>query len=135
MNNIKELIENYNEGNTYILDTFLELRKKREELKLLLDLINDFESENINEIELAIIENHKEYSGAKFEARNGRKIFNFKNITEVTELENKLKATKKKYQIAFEAKQKGNSMIDEDTGEFLQVPTMSQGKSSIIVKF
>lgn len=63
MNNIKELIENYNEGNTYILDTFLELRKKREELKFLLDLINDFESENINEIELAIIENHKEYSG------------------------------------------------------------------------
>lgn len=121
-------------GDIQVLDAVIEMRKQREFHEQMLKEISHFESENYNEIELEAKEHQNEFRGAKFEFRNGRKTFSFKGIEEVEKATKDLKSVKDKYQSAWEMKQKGLAPVDEETGEVLQIPTVSYGKSSMVIK-
>lgn len=121
-------------GDIQVLDAVIEMRKQREFHEQMLKEISHFESEKYNEIELEAKEHQNEFRGAKFEFRSGRKTFSFKGIDEVEKATEDLKTVKDKYQSAWEMKQKGLAPVDEDTGEVLQLPTVSYGKSSMVVK-
>lgn len=134
MNTVEKTIEDYNNGNVNVLETYITLKELKSFYESQIDIIKGFESENINEIELEIREHHNEFKGYKFEIRNGRKIYDFSKITEIQEKKKELKNIESKYKLAFDAFQKGNRMIDDETGEVLDLPTLSLGKSSIILK-
>lgn len=131
---VNEIIESYNEGNLTLIDAFTELREVRDILNDQLASIKYFESEFINEIELEINEHQKEYKGYVFEIRGGRKTYDFSKIEAVKVAKDNVKNLEAKYKMAFLASQKGNTIIDEDTGEVLEVPVMKQAKGSIIMK-
>lgn len=126
--------EDYKNGNIQLLEAVLRLRKRRVECESILKNIAAFEAEHYNEIELSAKEHQNEFRGAKFEFRNGRKTFDFSNIKEINDVTQKLTDTKSKYQTAWEMHQKGVAPVDADTGEVLELPTMKQGKSSMVVK-
>ena len=137
-NNLKDEIinicEDYKGGNIEILEAVLALRRLKTDCEAILKDISSFESEYYNEIELSSKEYNNQFRGARFEFRNGRKTFDFTKIAEIIRANKTLKDLKKKYQVAWEMKQKGIAPVDEETGEILQVPEMKQSKSSMIVK-
>ena len=70
--------------------------------------------------------------------KNGGKIFDYKGIPEVDELEAKLKQTKTKYRVAFEGIETGNTILNDEgfvsaQGEVLPLPNIKYRKSSITV--
>lgn len=132
-----ELVNTINQvesGDIEVLDAVIKMRKQKAFHEEMLKEIAHFENEKFNEIELEAKEYQNEFRGAKFEFRNGRKTFSFKGIDEVEKATKDLKSVKDKYQSAWEMKQKGLAPVDEDTGEVLQLPTVSYGKSSMVVK-
>lgn len=129
-----DTIERTENGYINHLDAVIELRKQKSFHEEMLKSISEFESENYNEIELQAKDYDNKYKGVKFEFRNGRKTFDFSKIEEVKIADANLKEIKKKYQTAWDSVQKGITPVDDSTGEILQVPIMSQGKSVMVVK-
>jgi len=72
--------------------------------------------------------------GFYFEKRNGRATYSFKHIPDYVEAESFLKEMKAKYTNSFKLAEKGQSLIDEDTGEQVPVARVQYSKDSIIVK-
>lgn len=134
MNTVENTIEEYNKGNVNVLETYIALKEFKSFYESQIEIIKKFESENINEIELEIREHHNEFNGYKFEIRNGRNLYDFSKISEIQEKKKELKNIEAKYKLAFDAFQKGNRMIDDETGEVLELPTLRLGKSSIVLK-
>lgn len=75
-----------------------------------------------------------EYNGQKFEVRDGAKRYSFKDIEEWKIANENLKNIEEKYKTAYKNNKIGLSALDEETGEVLQVPTVTNNKSSLIVK-
>jgi len=74
------------------------------------------------------------HNGQKYEVRNGATRYNFKDIPEWIEANEKLKLIEEKYKTAYKNRQMNLSSLDETTGELLQLPTVTTSKSSLIVK-
>jgi hypothetical protein len=76
-----------------------------------------------------------EFNGQKYEVRNGATRFSFKGISEWEQKNNELKAIEEKYKTSYKSYTKMNlSLIDQETGEVIELPTVTQSKSSLIVK-
>ena len=74
------------------------------------------------------------HNGQKYEVRNGATRYNFKDIPEWIEANEKLKLIEEKYKTAYKNRQMNLSSLDETTGELLQLPIVTTSKSSLIVK-
>lgn len=129
-----KILEQVESGDINFLEAVIEVRKIKLGINSLLKDLDAFENEYYNEIQMEASEHQNEYKGAKFEFRNGRKMFDFKGIDEVEKANQELKAIKDKYQSAWENRQKGLVPIDEETGEILNLPVVKYGKSSLVVK-
>ena len=76
-----------------------------------------------------------EFNGQKYEVRNGATRFSFKGISEWEQKNNELKAIEEKYKTSYKSYTKMNlSLIDQETGEVIDLPTVTVSKSSLIVK-
>ena len=75
-----------------------------------------------------------ESNGQKYELRNGATRFSFEHIEEYKEKKAELKALEEKYKLAFKNNKLNLSSLDENTGEVLELPIVTQSKSSLIVK-
>ena len=74
------------------------------------------------------------HNGQKYEVRNGETRYSFKGIQEWEEKNAELKAIEEKYKQAYKNFKIGLSALDEITGELIDLPTVTQSKSSLIVK-
>ena len=72
--------------------------------------------------------------GFNFERRNGRRIFNYKNITEWLRAEADKKAIEDKAKKAYALYEKGSRPVDADTGEILPLPSVKYTDDVLIVK-
>ena len=130
------LSERATNGEIELLNASIQMRLYRNELQKGLDIIKEFENEQLEYIGQQSKE-YKDgiYNGFKFEVRNGGTMYNFKSIDKVQGKEQELKDLKNLYKTAYKLKQDGKSMIDEDTGEIIdEFPEISYRKSSLIIK-
>jgi len=74
-----------------------------------------------------------DYQDFKFEQRNGSKRFDFKHIKEWADKKAELSDVEKKYKAAYNSFQNNLNSVTED-GEVIELPKVSQGKDSLIVK-
>ena len=75
-----------------------------------------------------------ESNGQKYELRNGATRFSFEHIEEYKEKKAELKALEEKYKLAYKNNKLNLSSLDESTGEVIELPRVTQSKSSLIVK-
>lgn len=116
------------EGEAHALDAYgftHELEKKFKETKA---KIKEYAIEQITLGETA-------RHGKTFSVRSGATRYSYAGISEVEDLEAKLKAVKEKYKQMYLAKQKGavHANVSED-GEVLPLPTPMYNADSIVVK-
>jgi hypothetical protein len=102
--------------------------------------ISDEEQQYMEEMQLQAIEEAKkfedkqfEFSGFRFEKRNGTRRFDFKNIAEWKLAKEKISSIESRYKIAWEASTKSIQGVTED-GEVLELPQVTYSKDVIIVK-
>ncbi len=96
-------------------------------------------TEAMKAIEEAALEEASKYEksfeteGFSFEQRNGSKRFDFKHLEEWKTKKDELAEIEKKYKASYNAFQVNLSSVSED-GEVIDLPKVSQGKDSLIVK-
>lgn len=130
---INNLINNHKNGNISLLDVVINLRQKRQFFEEILGEMKKWEKSNEDLIQNEALQYENKYKGASFEFRSGGKIFDYKGIKEIDELEKELKNKKELYKTAWENKQKGLLAVTED-GEELQLPNIRYRAGSMIVK-
>ena len=74
-----------------------------------------------------------ENNGFRIEKRNGRKVWNFKNVEEWTVYDKNKKDCEDRLKAAYSASEKGLNLGDEN-GEIIPLPKVSFTKDSLIIK-
>lgn len=135
--------EQVTEGELSNLDALIKMRKAKTEAEKILEIVKTFEDERLNEISTEAEKYGNVYQGFEIKAINGRQMFNFKSIPQITDLEQKKKEVEDKFKNAFLGFQKGivqTTEIDgirywiDENGELQLFPEYSIGKSYINVK-
>jgi len=127
---IQDIVNDVEIGNINPLDAYTIFKKME-------NLFNDAKKSIDN---YAIEEAEKfgkssfEFNSQKYEVRNGATRFSFKGIDEWEQKSSELKAIEEKYKLAYKNSVLNLSSLNESTGELLQLPTVTQSKSSLIVK-
>ena len=127
---IDGIVSDVEVGNINPLDAFAIFKKMEamfNEAKKSIDSLAIDEAETFGESTFS-------HNGQKYEVRNGATRYSFKEIPEWVEANNNLKQIEEKYKTAYKNRQMNLSSLDETTGELLQLPTVTQSKSSLIVK-
>lgn len=124
-----DLMNKIIDGDAKALNHYAEVKEYFEDIKNLFDAVKE-----IAEEEAESYEKNFSINGNDFEKRNGRKVWNFKNISEWQIAKDNLKEIEDKYKIAFSAYQKGKSIIDDGTGEVLPVPDVTYTKDYFVFK-
>jgi len=130
---ITNLITKYFDGDISLEDALLKMEEIRKTYERELKFLQDFKHENSEIIEGLVKEYPDGYNGFMFEVRNGRTTYSFKNIEEWNTYYKALKECEDRYKQAFISVQKGLLAISSD-GEELQLPEVSYGKPSVIIK-
>jgi hypothetical protein len=128
MINFEELTQNAIDG----VESPFKAYKELKELKAKVDEA----LKQVEPIALEEAEKHEktfEVEGMKFERRDGRRVFNFKNIKEWNTYDKAKKDCEARYKAAFSNFEKGLSAVTDD-GEVLELPKVTYTKSSLIVK-
>ena len=141
-----ELLEIENqvvEGELSNLDGLIKMRKARQEAEKVLEIVKSFEDKRPNEIANEASQYPEGYCGFEVKMVNGKELFNFKNIPQITQLDNDKKALEDKFKTAFKGIVKGvvqtttvedvKYWVDED-GELQPIPELNIGKSYLLVK-
>lgn len=132
------------EGEQSYLDTVLYMRGIKKQAETCLEIIKNFESENISNISDEAGKYQNSFKGFEIKEVNGKKLYDFKNVPEIQEKEKEKKDLEDKYKSAFEGFQKGTVQtttdeegkrfwIDEN-GEMREFPELNIGKSYLSVK-
>lgn len=142
----EELLELHNkaiEGEVSNLDALIKMRNAKADAEKVLEIVKTFEDERLNEITTEAESYGGTYQGFEIKSVNGKKIFNYKQIPQITELENQKKNLEDKFKNAFEGFQKGivqttevdgvRYWIDED-GELQLFPELTIGKIFLQIK-
>lgn len=128
-NQIDLVIRNVDLGFTSSLEAFAcfrELEKRFNDAKKQIDTLAYNESEKYDKtFKIGLY---------TFTRTEGRKQFDFSNISEWNEAKENLKQIESKYKSVYENQQKGLSSFNESTGEVLEVPVVTFSKSSLAVK-
>lgn len=128
-NQIDLVIRNVDLGFTSSLEAFAvfkELEKRFNDAKKQIDTLAYNESEKYDKT--------FKIGSYTFTRTEGRKQFDFSNISEWNEAKENLKQIESKYKSVYENQQKGLSSFNESTGEVLEVPVVTFSKSSLAVK-
>lgn len=128
-NQIDLVIRNVDLGFTSSLEAFAvfkELEKRFNDAKKQIDALAYNESEKYDKT--------FKIGNYQFTRVDGRKQFDFSNISEWNEAKENLKQIESKYKSVYENQQKGLSSFNEQTGEVLEVPVVTFSKSSLAVK-
>ena len=141
-----ELLEIENqviEGELSNLDGLIKMRKARQEAEKVLEIVKSFEDKRLNEIANEASQYPEGYCGFEVKMVNGKELFNFKNIPQITQLDNDKKALEDKFKTAFKGIVKGvvqtttvedvKYWIDENS-ELQPIPELNIGKSYLLVK-
>lgn len=140
--NTKEKAEN---GELSNLDALIKLRESKKQAETILEIVKDFENENINEIENEASKYPNNiYMGFEIKATAGRKMFSFKGIEEIENLDKEKKLLEDKFKNAFNGFQKGvvqvsydeNGVIHwiDENGEMQPFPELNIGKGFLTIK-
>lgn len=142
----EELLITHNqviEGELSNLDGLIKMREAKLEAELILEDVKRFEDERLQEITTEAEANGGIYKGFEIKSINGRKLFSFKSIPQIVELDTQKKVLEDKFKNAFEGFQKGvvqttevegtRYWIDED-GELQPFPELTIGKSFLQIK-
>ena len=127
---INGIVSDVEIGNINALDAFAVFKKMEalfNEAKKSIDSLAIDEAETFGESTFS-------HNGQKYEVRNGATRYSFKGIQEWEEKNAELKAIEEKYKQAYKNFKIGLSALDEITGELIDLPTVTQSKSSLIVK-
>ena len=127
---INGIVSDVEVGNINPLDAFAIFKKMEalfNEAKKSIDSLAIDEAETFGESTFS-------HNGQKYEVRNGATRYSFKGIQEWEEKNAELKAIEEKYKQAYKNFKIGLSALDEITGELIDLPTVTQSKSSLIVK-
>ena len=126
------------------LDALIKMREAKEKAEQVLEIVKDFENEKINEIEQEASKYpNNTYMGFEIKSIAGRKMFSYKAIEEIKNLEKNKKELEDKYKNAFNGFQKGivqTTYVDEvihwidENGEVKPFPELSIGKSFLQIK-
>lgn len=128
-------------GDVSALDTLLYMREIKDCCEKTMEVAKQFEEQFSDLISKESESFGNIYKGHEIKLVNGRKMYNFKMISEVESIESQLK---EKYQKAFEGFQKGivqtvqendKTYWIDDNGELKEFPELSYGKSYLTVKF
>lgn len=137
------VVRQVEEGELSHLDALIIMHQNREEAEKTLAIIKEFSSNNLNEIANKAEEYKGKYNGYEIKSVNGKKLYKYDDIAEVTELEESVSAIKEKFKSAFENYQKGNQLTETvdgvlhwiDGDGFLHpFPELNYGASYITVK-
>ena len=141
-------VRRVDDGELGYLEGLLELREHRAEIEKTLEIIKEFESDKIMDIENEASKYPNGFRGHEVRVTPGRKTFSFKGIKEVEDAEAAKKEAEGKYIGAFNGVQKGIvqttklnendpdspiGWVDSD-GEVRPFPSLSIGKSFVTVK-
>jgi len=142
----EELLELHNqtiEGEVSNLDALIKMRNAKADAEKVLEIVKTFEDDRLNEIASEAESYGGNYQGFEIKSVNGRKMFNYKSIPQITDLESQKKTLEDKFKNAFEGFQKGivqttevdgvRYWIDED-GELQLFPELTIGKSFLQIK-
>ena len=127
---IDGIVSDVEVGNINALDAFAIFKKME---AMFNDAKKSIDSLAIDEAE-TFGESTFSHNGQKYEVRNGATRYSFKGIQEWEEKNAELKAIEEKYKQAYKNFKIGLSALDEITGELIDLPTVTQSKSSLIVK-
>jgi hypothetical protein len=122
---VRKIIENTENGNTIILDSFLELKQIKAVLEGLLDDIKEFNKTYITEINNEAMDYPEGYKGFDIKLVSGRKTFSFKNITEWTNIDVSKKEIEKKYKDLFSVYQSTNERPMSEDGVVYDLPEIN----------
>ena len=75
-----------------------------------------------------------EADGFKFELRQGRRVWDFKNCKEWVDTKEQLKDVEKRLKHAYQANSDGLVTLDKETGEIGELPEVKFTEPSLIVK-
>lgn len=131
------------EGEKSHLETLLYMRGFKKQAEICLEIIKDYEDNNIQEISNEASKFQNSYGGFEIKEVAGRKSYNFKGVPEIQEKEQEKKELEEKYKSAFDGFQKGTVQtttdekgvrywIDEN-GEMREFPELNIGKSYLKV--
>ena len=142
----EELLELHNqtiEGEVSNLDALIKMRNAKADAEKVLEIVKTFEDDRLNEITTEAESYGGTYQGFEIKSVNGRKMFNYKSIPQITDLESQKKTLEDKFKNAFDGFQKGivqttevdgvRYWIDED-GELQIFPELTIGKSFLQIK-
>ncbi len=131
------------EGELSNLDGLIKMRKARQQAESILEIVKSFEDKRMNEIANEASQYPEGYCGFEVKMVNGKELFNFKNIPQITQLDNDKKALEDKFKTAFKGIVKGvvqtttvedvKYWIDENS-ELQPIPELNIGKSYLLVK-
>ena len=128
-NQIDLVIRNVDLGFTSSLEAFAvfkELEKRFNDAKKQIDTLAYNESEKYDKT--------FKIGSYTFTRTEGRKQFDFSNISEWNEAKENLKQIENKYKSVYENQKNNISSLNEQTGEVLDVPVVAFSKSSLAVK-
>lgn len=140
LNDINSQCEN---GDLSLLDGLLKMRSFKTEAENILQSVKNFEDENLHEISTEAESYNGKYCGFEIKSVNGRKMYSFKGIEEISKAEEIKKQTEQKYISAFDGYQKGVVQTTEEEGvlywidtdgELKPFPEVNFGKSYLTVK-
>ena len=126
---ITKLIEDADNGESQILETFIELREKKKTLDYLIDKIKDFEKRYVTEISSDASDYPEGYKGYNITLVSGRQSLSYKNIEVWKNTEAKKKAIEEKYKALFNMYQKTNERPMSKDGEIYDLPDISYASS------
>lgn len=129
---IPQLIREYGhevtEGNVNEFDAWIYLREIKKTLE---DIIEQIQEKAVEEAEKYKGQTYKGYHVQVTEL-GGRYVYN--HIPEYEDAQHQLKAIEAKAKDAFNAWKKGQTLVDDETGEVLPIAEYKAGKTSITLK-
>jgi hypothetical protein len=130
LKHIEEQIESLKQGTTDALPIYAELKEVEKSLKSAIEQVYEFAIEEA--------ENHGtkqfETKGFAFEVRNGRATYSFDHLPEWKESKDFIKEMEQKHKDAAKMADKGQTMVDDDTGEQITPAQVKYSKDVLIAK-
>jgi len=128
--NYKQIAEQYVAGDITPFAAIYELKKAKNDIE---ELIKSIEPDAFDEAD--------RFGGGTFEAegfqieiRRGGKMYDFSNIQQIGKIKQDLKNAEDYFKAAYSSYEKGQTPIDEKTGEIIDLPKVTYRKDSIIIK-
>lgn len=130
LNQINGLVESVNAGTADADKVFIELKKIEKELKSAIDTVFD---EALTEIEKLGKGEHL-INGTIVSVRASGGRWDFKNCSLWVDHKSQLENVEKHLKSLVSSRTIGDPMVDEETGEMLELPIYNPGKETIFVK-